>query len=112
VALVGLGVPTHDSVLLSNGNIVTEEDLAALEAAGAVGDVVLRYIDTTGTPLDVELDERIVGVTLEQLSHIARVIGVAGGTVKHEVVRAALRGGLLDVLVTDHATAEALLAGE
>lgn len=41
---------------------------------------------------------------------IRRVIGVAGGTVKYEVIRAALRGKILDVLVMDHITVELLLA--
>ena len=47
--------------------------------------------------------------TLEQIREIPRVIGVAGGADKVDVIRAALRGGLLDVLVTDEESAEKLL---
>jgi DNA-binding transcriptional regulator LsrR (DeoR family) len=110
VAIVGLGVPSPDAVLLRDGNILNADDLAALHAAGAVGDVALRYLDGDGHPLDLALNERIIGLTLEQLVHIPRVIGVAGGEPKYAIIRAALRGRLLDVLVTDHVTAQRLLA--
>ncbi len=106
VALVGLGVPTPDSVLLRDGHILTPADLERLQAAGAVGDLILRYIDSKGEPLNLELNDRIIGLTLAELSRISRVIAVAGGTVKHGIVHAALRGGWLDVLVTDQVTAE------
>jgi DNA-binding transcriptional regulator LsrR (DeoR family) len=39
------------------------------------------------------------------------VIGVAGGPDKRQAIHAALRGGLIDVLVTDRESAERLLAG-
>jgi DNA-binding transcriptional regulator LsrR (DeoR family) len=41
---------------------------------------------------------------------IPRVIGIAGGVLKHKMVRAALRARILDVLVTDLDTAQVLLA--
>lgn len=110
VAIVGLGVPTPDSVLLRDGTIVSQEDLRQLQESGAVGDVGLRFVDAHGAPLDLEINERIIGLSLEQIKRIPRVIGVAGGEEKHEIILAALRGEILDVLVTDHATARALLA--
>ena len=62
-------------------------------------------------PIEHEIDGRIIGPTLAQIRDIPRVIGVAGGPHKHEVIRAALRGSLVDVLVTDQANAERLLGG-
>ena len=109
IAVVGLGVPIPDSVLLRDGDIVTADDLATLQASKAVGDIALRYIDPEGAPLDLELNDRIIGLTLDQLRRVPRVVGVAGGEAKYRMIRAALRGGLLDVLVTDHITAQALL---
>ncbi len=112
IAVVGMGVPTPESVLLSSGSIVTTEDLVALAQAGAVGDIVLRYLDAAGSPIDLPLNDRIVGVTLDQLKAIPRVIGVAGGTGKLGIVRSALLAGLIDILVTDQMTAEMLLLDE
>ena len=110
IALVGLGVPSPDAILLRDGTIITQKDLELVEEAGAVGDIGLHYVDAHGAPLDLEINERIIGVTLEQIKEIPRVIGVAGGKAKYEIIRAALRGKILNVLVTDHATAQALLA--
>ncbi|MGC9348158.1 MAG: sugar-binding transcriptional regulator [Anaerolineae bacterium] len=110
IAVVGLGVPTPDSVLIRDGNIVTADDLAAIKATAAVGDILLRYVDEEGRPVPLALNERIIGLSLDQLAVIPRVVGVAGGSVKREIIRAALKARLLDVLVTDQATAEYLLS--
>jgi len=109
IAVVGLGILSPDTVLLRDGHIVTEQDLDVLRKAGVVGDVILRYLDADGVALDLEINERIVGLSLEQLKNLPRVMGVAGGEAKYTIIRAALRGGILDVLVTDHATAQRLL---
>ena len=76
-----------------------------------VGDVGLRFVDASGSPLDLEINERIIGLSLEQIKRIPRVIGVAGGEEKQKIILAALRGEILDALITDDATARALLAG-
>jgi DNA-binding transcriptional regulator LsrR (DeoR family) len=108
IALVGIGRPTPSSVVVQS-RILTEEVVAELEALGAVGDIGLRFFDTQGRPIAHEIDERIIGLTLEQIAKIPRVIGVAGGEGKFEVIRAALRGRLIDVLVTDVRNAQRLL---
>ena len=105
VAYVGIGSPTMDSVVMKDGAIMSQADLNALLKKGAVGDIVLRYIDIEGQPVITELDTRVIGIPLEQLKKIPRVVGVAGGPQKHEVVWAALKGGLVDVLITDKRTA-------
>jgi DNA-binding transcriptional regulator LsrR (DeoR family) len=110
IALVGLGTPTPYSIVLRTGTILSVQELDRLQELGAVGDVALRYMDGDGNPIDLEINERIIGLTIDQIRSIPRVIGIAGGTAKHEMIQAALRGKILDVLVTDLATAEALLA--
>ena len=40
------------------------------------------------------------------------VIGLASGTEKIEAIRAVLRGGYLDILITDETTANLLLKDE
>jgi DNA-binding transcriptional regulator LsrR (DeoR family) len=109
VALVGLGAPTPHSIVLRTGTILSGEDLERLQELGAVGDIALRYMDSDGSPINLELNERIIGLTLEQIRKIPRVIGIAGGTAKHGIIRAALHGNILDVLITDLSTAETLL---
>jgi DNA-binding transcriptional regulator LsrR (DeoR family) len=111
VALVGIGRPTPGSVVMQSG-ILSEAELSDLLSKGAVGDIALRFFDKDGRPIQHEICERIIGLDLGQIQNIPRVIGVAGGAEKFEVIRAALRGRLIDVLVTDDRTASRLLADE
>ena len=109
IVLVGLGLPSQDSILVRDGKIITQKDLTLVKEAGGVGDVVLRYINAMGEPINLEINDRIIGLTLEQIKAVPRVIAVAGGRAKYALIRAALRGHIMNVLVTDHATAENLL---
>ena len=109
IALVGIGA-LHPSVMLANsGNAFTDEELQDLARRGAVGDICLRFFDRDGSPVRGPLDDRVIGVTLEELKRTPRVIGVAGGDRKVEAIRACLSGGLINVLITDKFTAERLL---
>jgi DNA-binding transcriptional regulator LsrR (DeoR family) len=109
IALVGIGA-LHPSVMLANsGNAFTDEELQDLARRGAVGDICLRFFDRNGSPVQGPLDDRVIGVTLEELKRTPRVIGVAGGERKVEAIRACLSGGLINVLITDKFTAERLL---
>ena len=59
--------------------------------------------------MHTELDDLVVGVTVEQLRGARNRWAVAGGAGKHAVLRAALVGRWIDHLVTDTDTAEHLL---
>lgn len=104
IALVGIGRPTSDSVVMQVGTLIQEE-LEQLQARGAVGDIALRFFDVNGQPVEHEINDHIIGLDLSQIKKIPRVIGVAGGPQKFEVIRATLRGQLINVLVTDDQTA-------
>ena len=108
LAMVGIGVPVPDSVVMQAGAILAEE-VEQLKACGAVGDIALRYFDADGQPITHEVNDRIIGLDLDQIKGIPRVIGVAGGAEKFEVIRASLRGGFINVLVTDDRIAVRLL---
>ena len=108
-ALVGIGSLTPSELLRTSGNAVSEAEQDRLRAAGAVGDVCLRFFDAAGQPVETELDDRVLAISREDYRAIPRRIGVAGGTSKHTAIRAALQGRWIDVLVTDSDTASALL---
>jgi DNA-binding transcriptional regulator LsrR (DeoR family) len=109
VALVGLGPADFHGPLEEGDNFFSAEQLAAVRAAGAVGQLHQRFIDAGGLPVVTPLDDLVVGITLEQLRRASRRIVVAGGPRKHAALAAALAGGWVDVLVTDVATAQHLL---
>jgi len=47
----------------------------------------------------------IIGMSVEQLRNVYYSIGVAGGIQKSIAILGALRGKLINILVTDHNTA-------
>jgi deoxyribonucleoside regulator len=104
VLAFSLGVAGMESVLVQSGNILAAE-MQRLLAAGAVGDVLGRFIDRQGRIVDPEIDDRTIGLSLADLIRPERVIGVAAGPEKHGIALAALRARLLNILVTDEATA-------
>ena len=109
MALVGIGASTPSPLLARSGNAISEADQAGLVAAGAVGDVCLRYYDADGALVDWVLGDRVIGIDADTLRAVPRRVGVGGGARKHEAIRGALRGGWLSVLITDHETALAVL---
>ncbi|WP_036196316.1 sugar-binding transcriptional regulator [Nocardioides aequoreus] len=110
LALVGIGACEVDPTLRSGDNFFTHEQFAQMRERGAVGEVCLHFIDADGEPIEGELDDLVIGVTRDQLRAAGRRWAVAGGVRKREAVRAAVKGGWVDTLVTDAATAEYLLA--
>ncbi|GAB4487997.1 MAG: sugar-binding transcriptional regulator [Anaerolineales bacterium] len=108
LAFVGIGSLNSYTIATRDETILTEADIQETIRAGAVGDIANRFMDGQGQPIQVELNERIIGIDLHQLRNIPRVVGVAGGTEKLEAIQAALRGKLINVLITDQQTAEML----
>ena len=109
--LYSAGVADATSVLVESGYL-TPDDVVELVRKGAVGDVVGRYINAAGTIVDPVLDERTVGLGLDELRSAETAIFVVAGNSKHHVARAVVTSGLCTVLVSDENTALALLEDE
>jgi len=110
LALVGIGSTDDAHYSLLRAGYVDADGLSALRAAGAVGDVCAQHFGADGAWLDIDLNRRVIGISLSALSKVEQVIGVAGGPHKVDAILAALRGGHVDVLVTDDETAQSILA--
>jgi DNA-binding transcriptional regulator LsrR (DeoR family) len=108
VALVGIG-STTDTASVVRAGVVSASQVEELRIRGAVGDICYRYYDADGRAVRTDFDERVVGLSLPQLRKIPEVIAVAGGKTKVKPIAAAIRGGLIDVLVTDESTAGEVL---
>ena len=111
LALVGIGTVEPSPLLASSGNIFSNEELDRLRENGAVGDILYRFFDAEGNPVQTPLADRVTGMNLEQLQQVERVVGVAGGARKVAAIRGALEGGLINTLITDRFTAERLVQG-
>jgi DNA-binding transcriptional regulator LsrR (DeoR family) len=110
VALVGIGSMHPSRLLGESGNVFAKEELAELERIGAVGDICMRFFDRKGRDIASPFNDRVIGMSLQQLRLVPRPIGIAGTARKLEAVRGALEGRLITALVTDRFTAERLVA--
>lgn len=110
LALVGIGTVEPSGLLASSGNVFSPQELDVLRAAGAVGDICLRFFDRQGVPVATPLDARVIGMAPDQLRQVKRAVALAGGKRKLAAIRAALLGGLVNVLITDRFTAQHLIA--
>lgn len=108
VTFVGVGQMGDDAPLYKDG-FVTRDELSQMQAAGAAGEIAGSVYDAEGRSISTPLTHRMGGVHLEP-GRSAPVIGVAAGPAKHAAIRAALKGRLLNGLVTDEDTARALLS--
>ena len=108
LALVGIGSMEPSRLLSRSGNFFSSEELEEMERKGAVGDICFRFFDKSGKPIKSPLVKRVIGIDLVKLRSCRRVVGVAGGSQKVKAILAALRGGYIDVLITDQNSAKAL----
>jgi DNA-binding transcriptional regulator LsrR (DeoR family) len=103
VALFGIGsVREADSTYLT---FTTTVDRAAIERAGAEGELLAHLVDADGRPSAYPSNQRLVALTLDELARIPRRIAVASGERKAGPIAAVLRGGAVGHLITDDATA-------
>jgi len=102
-ALTGIGAPPSERE--SMPGFVTDRD--PLEAA--VGDVASRFYDTQGAEIGYAGVERLVAIPFDVLARVPVRIAVAYGAVKIPSIVAGARGRHFTHLVTDPATASALL---
>jgi deoxyribonucleoside regulator len=109
VALVGIGALVPGTSSLLRAGYLSKTEFEQITAAGAVGDICAHHFDLQGRLCAHKYDERLIAVKLEEIAAIPLVIGAAFGLLKVQAILGALRGGYLDVLVTDSLTAEAVL---
>ena len=109
IALVGIGAPgTPSSNQVIEGlHLTPVQQRALLEVA--VGDVCCRFFDADGRPVGGAAQERVLAVTLDELKRIPVVVGLAAGGEKARGVLGALRGGIVNSLITDASLAHAVL---
>ncbi len=108
MALLGIGACDPEGGLWKAG-LLDGKVLTKLKRKRAVGASCGRFYTIDGERCHTDLDDRIVGITLDELSRIKHKVGVAFGLEKRDAILGALRGEFLDILITDEKTAESLL---
>jgi deoxyribonucleoside regulator len=107
IALFTIGSIKTDSLLFQLGYF-TESDMESLYGK-AVGDICSRFFDKNGEICNESLNERTLGVNLDELKKKEYSIVVAGGPNKIDGIYGALKGEYANVLITDQFTAKFLL---
>lgn len=110
--VIGSGAPFARDCPLAR--LLTSKATEALLAAGVRGDVLYNFFDATGHPIDAPVQTEQSVLSRQTLSALSarpdsRIVVVAGGSEKAELIRRAMEAKLCNVLVTDAPTARQLL---
>jgi DNA-binding transcriptional regulator LsrR (DeoR family) len=108
VAYISIGELTETSLLRQQG-MLSASELAALRAAGAVGDTNGIFFDDDGEAVAHPMNERTIALGFDDL-RAARVVALVAGVAKARAARAFLRSGIAKGLIVDGDTALQLAA--
>jgi DNA-binding transcriptional regulator LsrR (DeoR family) len=107
------GVTGLDSASMAlRSGYMTPEKMRPYAKGGAIAVMSGRFLDIDGKPVLGPLDEQMIGLTIPEIAKIPERICVAAGPEKIQAINAMLRGGYATILVTDEATAQALVEME
>ena len=101
VALLGIGNLDPATSGFIKAGFITPAELAELTAAGAVGDVAGQIYTIEGQLQPCSYNQRVIGITLEELCQIPTSLAVAMGQAKAKAILGGLRTGAINVLCTD-----------
>ncbi len=107
VAIVGIGNTEPDSTILTTNFIhgLTSEKLKER----SVGDVNLHFFDEHGDFTFPEISEKVIGASPLDFLRIPLRVGMAYGKDKTSAIAGALKGRIVNILVTDEETAQLLV---
>ncbi len=124
IMILGVGAADHPGPALSAFFKSYHLDPVELMNRGVVGMINYQFLDAEGRLLTAKeipdlgiIEASLVRISLDDVKKAARtfgrsIIGIAGGSFKTKALRAALRGGYINVIITDVNVAEKLLNGE
>ncbi|MFS2222839.1 sugar-binding transcriptional regulator [Pantoea sp. B65] len=110
VALIGLGDMNENSFMVQLGWFTPQEIISARQEQGVVGDLAgYSFFNIKGMPVDTVMNDRVIGLSLEQLRAIPCVIAIASENTKATAILGALRTGVIDVLATSASNARTVI---
>ncbi|AKN33426.1 RNA polymerase sigma70 [Clostridium carboxidivorans P7] len=107
IAIFTVGT-VRDEALLFHLGYLNEAEKSILKKK-SVGDICSRFFDENGEICDEQINNRTIGISLEDLKQKEKSILVAGGTHKVKAIKGALKGRNANVLITDQYTAKKIL---
>ncbi|MCA8878392.1 MAG: sugar-binding transcriptional regulator [Rhodobacteraceae bacterium] len=107
MAIISVGDLTPHSIFREYG-LLSREEIVSLEAAGAIGDILCRFVDAEGEVVDHPVNDRVLAVHPRDLRDTRQIVLASGGWQKLAAIRAALKGLRPTVLITNERVAERL----
>lgn len=111
IALFGIGNLSNESSLAASGG-TTFTELQDAAQKGGTGEIIGRIYDKNGKTMDLEMNRKQMGISLDEMKKIPIRVGIAYGRNKVDAIQAAMKGGIVNVLITDSITAQSLLEKE
>lgn len=105
---IGIGNNVRESTW-ADLNYITESEIAELEKAHAIGDVVANFIDADCREVETEFSKRLIGISIADLRKIPNVVAMAVGLAKTASLKTLLEHGLINSLFVDQELAESIL---
>lgn len=113
VAFLGIGAfPTDTTKTFLELARASKAEIAEAKKKKVVGQFAGRFFDDNGNQVDLQLHKRLVSLDLEEVRGIPTIVSIACGRGKRRAVRAALRGGLIDILIVDPELGRSLVESE
>ncbi|HET6449966.1 MAG TPA: sugar-binding transcriptional regulator [Spirochaetia bacterium] len=109
IAIVSVGAPPV-SREFDGSRVLAPRPGSGTPDSLPIGDICARYFDVKGRLVEDEVSRRIIGISVESMRRIPKVLCAAGGLEKAYSLLGALKTGLITILVTDETTATAVLA--
>jgi len=109
LAITGIGTVEAEESSFLRAKLLTRDELATLRAQGVVGEMCGRFFDIHGDSEAIGINQRIIGIALDDLRKIPHSIAIARGPLKVRSIIGALRGAFVKVLATDDITAQQVI---
>jgi DNA-binding transcriptional regulator LsrR (DeoR family) len=107
-AVVGVGLWAPDESTVHDA--AEPKTRRQLHRRGVCGEISGVLVDANGDPVETDLTNRMIGISATQLRAIPEVITLAYNTARTPAVKAAIRGGLVNTVITHTTLAQALLS--
>lgn len=108
--IMGIGTPNRSSSTMIRAGYIKQEQIDSYVAQGMVGDMAMQFFDMDGnTEKFKDFNERAAAMSLARIKNIHNKICIGSGANKAEAVYGAIRGGFINILVTDEDCAVKLL---
>lgn len=109
IAIVCMSDLSRKSSLYKRGQL-NDEDIYYLEKLGVIGDINYLFVDKDGNIVANDVSDRITNIfPIELMRSVKTGIGIAIGRKKAGIVRAVLRAGIINTLITDSEAAKQVL---